>query len=160
MKVKNKKLGKSRIIKNQKGFTLIEAVLGIALLSIVAVAILGGVSTSFSADATADKQSTAVSIAIEQIEYLHTQVYIVAPSGSEVIYQKIASVPANFSIWSYNRAGILVSDIVGVPWTSSIDNTEGFVADDSLEEATMQKIALVIKQGNNEVFTIETYKVK
>ena len=50
---------KTGLSQEQDGFTLMEAVIGIALLSIVAVAVLTGVSTAFKADALADKQSTA-----------------------------------------------------------------------------------------------------
>lgn len=159
-KIRIAALNKLNITRNQQGFTLIEAVLGIALLSIVAVAVLVGISTSFRVNGLADEQSTGMSVAINQIEYLNTQVYKIAPLGGEVTYTKIASIPTNFTIWSYDRSGTLVSDIVGVPWSSSIDGTDGAIADDSVEAATMQKITLVIKQGNNETFTIETYKVK
>lgn len=151
------KLRKMGIVRNQSGFTLIEAVIGIALLSIVVVAVLTGVSTSFSANAVADRQSTAMSVATDQVESLQQQIYQVAPSGGEVTYTKIVSIPGNLSIWSYNRAGAVVSDIVGVPWSSSIIGSDGNA---TVDDNGLQKIKVVIKQGGKVVLTLETYKVQ
>ena len=151
---KNRKLG---IARDQSGFTLIEAVIGIALLGIVAVAVLMGVTTSFKANAVADKQSTAMSLAQSQIEDLQIQIYQVAPSNGEVIYTKIASIPSNFFIWSYNRADVLVTDIIGVPWSSTTVGSAGTAISD---DQGLQKIRLVIKQGDKVVLTLGTYKVQ
>jgi type II secretory pathway pseudopilin PulG len=152
-----KKLCKRGAVQNQNGFTLIEAIIGIGFMSVIAAAILAGVSATYRANALADEQSNGVSVAINQVESLHTQVYKIAASGSEVTYAKIATIPTNFTIWSYNRLGNLVSDIVGVPWSSAMDGTDGVSVTD---DAGLQKIRLVVKQGNDEVFTIEVYKVK
>ena len=163
---------KERIIKpdqittlqDQRGFTLIEALIGVLLLTIVAFGVLTGVSTSLSTGAIADKQSQCISLAISQIESLQLQVYQDAPSNGEVYYDEITVDPTgNYTIWSCNRYGDLVDSteedkgIVGVPWFSSAEGLEGeaITIDDG-----MQKIVLVIKQGDKEAFRIETYKVK
>jgi type II secretory pathway pseudopilin PulG len=159
------RLRNTRIVREQSGFTLIEAVIGIALLSAVVVAVLMGVSTSFKINALADSQSTAMSIAQRQVEDLqHQQNYIVAPSGGDTTYNKVANIPANFSIWSYNRAGVLVAvdennveGVIGVPWSSAIDGSAGSAISD---DGGLQRIKLVIKQGNKEIFTVESYKVQ
>jgi len=152
------KLRNSEIAREQGGFTLIEAVIGIALLSVVAVAVLIGVSTSFKANAVADKQSTAMSLAQSQVEDIQLQAYQTADPNSEVIYAKIASIPSNYSIWSYDRSGTVpVPNVVGVPWSSSID---GFAGIATVTDGGLQKIRLVIKQGSNVVLTLETYKVR
>jgi type II secretory pathway pseudopilin PulG len=75
MQIVKKLTGKLRIIKNQSGFTLIEAVIGTALLVIVGVAVLTGVSTAFKASATTDKISTGLAIAQSQLDYIQTQTY-------------------------------------------------------------------------------------
>lgn len=160
----NQKLVKtiSKVIHNQRGVTLIEAVTGIALLSIVVVAVLTGISTTFKADALADRQSTATSLIMNQIESLQLEVYQDAPSGGEACYTKITSIPSNYSIWSYNRSNILVTDIVGVPWSSSaVEVTDSVVPGVAVvDDEGLQKIKLVIKQGADEVLTVETYKVR
>ncbi len=75
MQIVKKLAGKLRAIRSQKGFTLIEALTGTALLVIVGVAVLVGVSTAFKASSTADKISTALAIAQSQIDFIHTQAY-------------------------------------------------------------------------------------
>lgn len=151
------------IMRDQSGFTLIEAIIGIALLSIVVVAVLTGVSTSFKADAVADKQSTAMSLAQSQIESLQLQNYQIAPSGGEVTYTKIGDIPSNYSIWSENRAGGLVTNIIGVPWTSSaVEIGEAVLGGTASidDDEGLQRIKIIVKQGNTVVLTIETYKVE
>lgn len=153
---------RTRSCGKQSGFTLIEAIIGIALLSIVAVAVLAGVSTAFKADALADRQSTAMSLIMNQIESLQLQLYQDADSGSEVYYTKISDIPANYSIWSYNRAGSLVTDIVGVPWSSvAVEVTDDTVdGTATVDDEGLQKIRLVVKQGTIEVLTLAAYKVR
>lgn len=151
-----------KAVNSQRGMTLIEAVIGIALLSVVVVAVLTGVSTTFKANALADRQSTAVSLVMSQVESLQLEVYKDAPSGGEVYYTKITGIPSNYSIWSYNRANVLVTDIVGVPWSSSaVEVTDSVIAGmATLDDEGLQKITVVIKQGSDHVLTLEIYKVK
>ena len=148
----------------QRGFTLIEALVGVLLLIIVAFAVLMGVSTSLTTGAIADKQSQCISLAVSQIESLQLQVYEEAPSNGEVYYDEITVDPAsNYSIWSYSREGVLVDStqedqgIVGVPWFTSTDGSDGYAVD---LDGGLQKIILVIKQGDKEAFRVETYKVR
>ena len=155
------KLEKLRIWRQQEGFTLIEAVISIALLAIIAVAILTGVSTSLMSSARADRQSNAMSLAIRQMESLQLQPYETADPGGEVTYPTIVSIPSNFSIWSYNRSGVPVDYVVGVPWYSDHDVTDGTDEGGMLDvDGGLQKIILVIKQSDNIALEIETYKVK
>lgn len=151
-----------RTTRAEHGVTLIEAVIGIALLSIVVVAVLAGVSTAFKADAVADKQSTAMSLAISQIEDLQLQAYDDAFAPPEATYAKISNIPTNFSIWSYNRSHALVSvdsngveGVIGIPWKISENTAHDVGVDDGL-----QKITVVIKHLDDIVLEVETYKVK
>ncbi|HEX9896633.1 MAG TPA: prepilin-type N-terminal cleavage/methylation domain-containing protein [Dehalococcoidales bacterium] len=157
-KIKLRKNRKPGVARDQNGFTLLEAVIGIALLSAVVVAVLVGVSTSFKADALADSQSTAISIAQRQVEYLQSgfEDYHTAPTGGEATYTKITDIPDNYSIWSYNRTE-LVSNVVGVPWSSAIDGSAGSPVS---ADGGLQRIKLVIKQGNREIYTVEIYLVE
>ena len=69
---------------NKKGFTLVEVVIAIALLSIVIVAVLGALSTSFKADVVHDVQTTAESLARSEMEYVREQDYFKAPWSYEL----------------------------------------------------------------------------
>jgi len=123
-----------------RGFTLIEVLLAIAILGIISITVLGGLSTAFSVMMVGDERTTAESLARRQIEYVKGQIY---QPGSELnnnnpTYQKIDAVPENYSLWSLNSTGDLVPDIVGIPW----DSENKRPADKDLG---LQKIALVVK---------------
>jgi len=134
---------KRRIGRNQSGFTLIEAVIGTALLVMVGAAVLTGISTAFKASATADKISTALALAQSQIEYIQTQDYQCADGAGNAAYTTVSVIPSNYSI--------SISAI-------SIDATTGLV---SVPDAGLQKITVVVTQLNNpNPVTLVGYKVK
>ena len=159
---------KLKIARQQSGFTLVEAALSIALLAIVAVGVLAGVSTSLLSSARTDTESTAMSLALRQMESIELQSYQEADIGGEVTYDKLEldSIPSNYSIWSYNREAhiegeeYIVSDVIGVPWYSD-EVTAGIDDGQAVEEdGGLQKIKLVIKHGDDIALTVETYKVR
>lgn len=122
-----------------RGFTLLELLIAIALIGIIAVAILGAISTSSKVVSSSDVRTTAESLAKRQIEYIKSQVYNSTESVlDEPVYQKIGGIPVGYSIWSVNRAGAIVTGIVGIPW----DSRNNRLAD---KDDGLQKIALVIK---------------
>lgn len=120
-----------------RGFILIEVLIAIALIGIVAVAILGALSTSSKVLTIADERTTAESLARRQMEYVKNQGYS-STESDEPVYQKIGGIPEGYSIWSVNRAGTTVEDIIGIPWDSETNKP----AD---KDIGLQKIALVIK---------------
>ena len=71
---------KKAFIKDQRGFTLIEVILAIALLGIIAVAFLGAMGTGSLALFIADERATAESLARSQMEYVKNQGYKVVES--------------------------------------------------------------------------------
>jgi prepilin-type N-terminal cleavage/methylation domain-containing protein len=138
---------------SSRGFTLLEVLISIALIGIVAVAILSALSTSSKVVSSADERTTAESLARRQIEYVKSQDYNSTESVlNETIYQKISDIPAGYSIWSVNRAGAVIANIVGIPW----DSQNNKPAD---KDAGLQKIALVIKHKDtaNQDKTIYTF---
>jgi len=62
-------------------------------------------------------------------------------------YQKISGIPEGYSIWSVNRAGTVVADIVCIPWDSANNRPVNMPAD---KDVGLQKIALVIKHKDRE----------
>jgi prepilin-type N-terminal cleavage/methylation domain-containing protein len=124
---------------SSRGFILIEVLIAIALIGIVAVAILGALSTSSKVLSIADERTVAESLARRQMEYVKNQGYSSTESVlNEPVYQKIGGIPEGYSIWSVNRAGTTVEDIIGIPW----DSENNKLAD---KDIGLQKIALVIK---------------
>ena len=148
------------MIKNERGFTLIEVLIAVALVGIIAVAFLSGLATASRALVIADEHATAESLARSQMEYVKNQGYITAadydagvPGSGEVTYDKITGIPGDYTICSLNRAGGTVEDIIyGVPWDSQNNIPEA-------TDAGLQRIKLVIKHHGKEVLTLEDYKV-
>jgi prepilin-type N-terminal cleavage/methylation domain-containing protein len=156
--LKLKKTRKTGIARDQSGFTLIEAVIGIALLGIVAVAVLMGISTAFKASATADKISTTLALAQSQLDYIQTQEYICV-TGGNAVYLRIddasrganAQSLGNYTIKSVNYDG---SDNAGPSVTAVTIDAGG-------ADVGLQKITLKVYQANNtDPVTLVAYKVK
>jgi len=153
------------LIKDERGITLIEVLIALAILGLVAAAFLSGLATASRAIIIADERTTAESLARSQMEYVKNQEYQLADPGDEAGYLKIEGIPAGYSIWSVNRAGDTVNgaddDIIGIPWDSQNDQAV-------TTDVGLQKIRLVVKHYGKEVFTfieddkkitLEGYKV-
>jgi prepilin-type N-terminal cleavage/methylation domain-containing protein len=128
---------------SSRGFGMIEVVIAIALIGVIAVAILSALSTASIALIIADERATAESLARSQLEYVKNQEYDPAPDGGEVIYLEIPDIPDGYAIWSVNRDGEIVGDVIGVPWASDVSKPA------NVDEG-IQKIALVITHKDRE----------
>jgi len=148
-------------MKNEKGFSLIEVMIAIALLGILGVAFLGALATGSKAIFIADERATAESLARSQMEYVRNQDYItavdydpgVAGSG-QVTYDKITEIPEGYTIMSVNRDGATVEDIIGVPWSPDPQVNQPVDIDVGL-----QRIKLVVEHQDKELITLEGYKL-
>ncbi len=143
------------MVRNEKGVSLIEVIIAVAILAIIAVAFLSGLATASKATFIADERATAESLARSQMEYVKNQPYDTAPGGGEATYDKINAVdiPDGYTICSVNRAGNTVEDVIyGVPWDSQ--NNQPVASD-----AGLQRIKLIIKHHDKEIITVEDYKV-
>jgi prepilin-type N-terminal cleavage/methylation domain-containing protein len=150
-------------MKSEKGFSLIEVMLAIALLGIVTVAFLGAMSTASTAVFIADERATAESLARSQMEYVKNQDYRASdyipgppPSGGQAVYLKIddSQVPGGYTICGLNRSDDTVENtIYGVPWNSQSGQPVG-------TDAGLQRVKLVIKHIDKQVLTLEGFKVK
>lgn len=80
-----------RLVKNEKGFTLIEVVIALLLLGIIASGFLMTLSTATKAILVADERTTAESLARSQMESIKEQPYagtysiIATPSDYEIV---------------------------------------------------------------------------
>jgi type II secretory pathway pseudopilin PulG len=126
-----------------RGFIFIEVLIAIALLGIISIALMGALSTNSTVLIIADERTTAESLVRRQMEYVKNQGYQAESVLSQPIYQKISGIPEGYSIWSVNRAGGIVANIMGIPWDSKnnkpVDTDKG-----------LQKIALVIKHKDRQ----------
>ncbi len=138
-----------------RGFTLVEVLIAIAILGIITVAFAAAMSTTTTTLIIGDERTTAESLARRQMEYVKSQGYQAESALSQPIYQKIGGIPEGYSIWSVNRDGVLVQDIVGIPWDSEKNEPRPYGSKD----VGLQKIALVIKhkQQGDKYKTIYTF---
>ena len=83
-------------MKNEKGFSLIEVLIAIALLGIIAVAFLGGLATASKALVIADERTTAESLARSQMEYVKNQDYDATNNPPQ--YSLLSNIPGNYTI--------------------------------------------------------------
>ena len=89
------RLDKKRpMLAGEKGASLVEALIAVAITAIAVPAFLGAFSTGSLAVGKVDGQVTARNLARSQLEYTKSQAYIVAPAS----YDNITPVPVGYSI--------------------------------------------------------------
>jgi len=149
-----------KITKSEKGISLIEVLVALALLGIIAVGFLMAVNTTAKAVFITDERATAESIARSQLESIRQQEYEEAVS-SEAEYVKIdldgKPEYKNYSIKSVTSSGSeafedLADEIIAVPW----DSANNIAAPG---DVGLQRIKLFILHHGKVVITIEGYKV-
>ena len=134
-----KKLGKQRIIQSQKGFTLVEVMVAVILLSIVTTGVFSGLITASKILFKNDSRETAKNLAETQMEFVKQQTFI-AGSGTSVY--TAAPIPAAQSGYS-----VSINVISGPNLTPPRDSY--------LEQITVT----VTGPGNNTSVSIVDYKV-
>lgn len=85
---------KRSMLAGEKGASLIEALIAVAVMAIAVAAFLGAISTGSLAVGKVDRQVTAQNLARSQLEYTKSQAYAVAPAS----YGIITPVPAGYSL--------------------------------------------------------------
>jgi type II secretory pathway pseudopilin PulG len=144
MRIVKKQTRKLRITHSQCGFTLIEAVIGVALLVVVGVAVLTGISTAFKASSTSDKISTALAIGQSQLDYIQTQNY--DPTGA---YIEINS----------DTRGSEKQDISPYIMTVTVTSIDESGVDTSGVNTGLQRITISVEQpGSSTPVEITGYK--
>ncbi len=119
---------------DQSGMAFIETLVALALLGLVAVAFLSGLTTASRANIIADEQTTAESLARSQMEWAKEAAYV-------------------YSATSYTPGAIPGGeDYIG--YSATIDASALHNPDDGI-----QKIAVTISHYSVEVLKVEGYKV-
>ncbi|MDP2718690.1 MAG: type II secretion system protein [Dehalococcoidia bacterium] len=65
-----------RVHKGQKGFTLIETLVGVAIFAAIGVALMSGLITGYKSEAISQEKVYAEGLAKSQVEYIWAQDYI------------------------------------------------------------------------------------
>jgi len=145
-------------MRNEKGYTLIEVMIALALLGVIAVAFLGALATASNALIVTDKQTTAESLARTEMEYAKKQPYSVAPWSYELPLPGGWPEESLPEWWDHDNPHTLPSGYDG--YTVSVNasrldpENDGYDSDDGL-----QKITIIVKHfDDNDVITMEVYK--
>ena len=143
-------------MKNEKGFTLIEVIVALALLGIISIAFLGALATASKAIVIADERATAESLARTEMEYVKSQDYSVAPWDYELpstppSWDATHALPEGYDGYTVNVSAVLLHDTDG----------DGDIDDDDFDDG-IQKITVTVKhlEELKEVLTLEDYKVE
>ena len=133
-------------MKNEKGFTLIDTLVALALMGITAVGLLSGLSTTFRAGGISQERVAAESLAKSQWEYIRAQDYILTadynPDDPEKRYQLI-EIPEDLAVKGYAIE-------IGTPQTIISPGTDEF---------ELQGITVVINRDDKPLLMISDYRV-
>jgi prepilin-type N-terminal cleavage/methylation domain-containing protein len=124
-------------LKGQKGFSLIEILVSMALLGLVGVAFLSALGTTSRTMITTDERETAKNFAEMQMEHIKSSSY-------DILYEPVD-----------------LSDIY--PGYSVVTNENGMIQAQTIPDRTngnIQKIELTVKHGNKTILTLDAYKAR
>ena len=153
-------------LRKQRGFTLIEVLIALALLGLIAIAFLGALAAASEAIIISDERTTAESLARSQMEYAKNQDYSDNQWSYEVTDSSRKVLAGAPSWWDDDNPPLLSSNYAGY----SVEvKAEDFDADDdgSLEvgiagdeDEGIRKITVTISHlAKPEVIILEDYKV-
>jgi len=155
-----------KIFESKSGFTLVEVLVGTAILALVGVGMLTALTTATKARFQADVRTTSVTIAETTIEAVKNQnlEYIFAPntlSGADYTDVWLAikdNYPANFEICTLdNNSTEVANKIYGLPW--DLDTNTLVYGGPNPSDPGIQKITIIVKFDGKEIFRLADFKV-
>jgi len=139
--------GKFKLFREQRGFTLFEVLVALAILSMIGVAFLSGLFTTSKIVAISQESVAVASLATSQTEFIKSQAYVAVadynPDDPAYRYEPI-NIPADLAGSGYD---LEINAPVVVP---------GF----EVGNFELQSVTVVIKRNGEEVFTISIYRVE
>lgn len=128
--------------RRESGVALLEAVVALAILGIVAVTFLVGLSSISKADFIISKQSDAESAATSQLEYIKSQSYISYAVPGHGNYDVINV----YSPYTIEVTTVPINPATGQPLASGQDNG-------------VQRITVSVKYQGEQAIALQSYKV-
>ena len=137
-----------------KGMTLIEVLIALAILGVIAVAFLAGLTTALRGVIIADEHAVAQSLAASQFESVKNQNYTVANNGADATYAKIdLSTYIDYDITGVNRDGDVVNNVTGIPFNPDTGATV------EQEDMGIQSVTIKVYRSSKLLLTLTDYKV-
>ncbi len=143
-------LAKERLglLRGQRGFTLIEMILAVAILGAIGVGLLNALDTNAKATRTLDERVTATNLATAYFEAIKAAPYATAEPYYDAAVAGI-TVPPQYSI------------NVDIQFSSDSDPDNGIDWGPYTGSETIQKITITIsREGGKPVLSICTFKTK
>ncbi len=145
-----------RLMKSEKGFSLIEVIIAIALLGIIGTAFLGALATASKAMFVSDERATAESLARSQMEYIKKQDYSTINVDWDYTVTDSGRSSSDAPDWWLDvspggNPPLLSSDYVRYSAEASADEDEANVG--------LQEITVTVKHDGTTIITLEGYKV-
>lgn len=148
----------------EKGFTLIENIIAVAIVGLISVAFLSALATAYKSDFIANQLTNAGSLARSQTEYIKSQSY--SPNSWQYTVSPSSRVSTSMpSWWDVNNPPLLTSGYAGFSVTANVtdfdSNGNGTIEVPGRDEGVRKIIVRVYHDGNSQpVITLEDYKVK
>jgi len=124
-------------LKSQKGFTLLEVLISVGILSLIGVTFLGALNTALMAVVVTDTRETAKNIAEMQLEVIKDQEFNTAGYTPRAITD------------DYPGFTIVTED--GKIYPQAITDRAG---------GAIQKIDITVQWNNRSIYTLTGYKIK
>ena len=130
----------------QKGVMLLEVLVGLAILGVIAVAYMNGLTSTFNAISISQERVAAESLAKSQIEYIKVQDYILVDDYNPdypVTSYELITVPSDLA-----AAGYSVNISTPVEIVSELEG--GF---------ELQSVNVTVRRNNEQKMQISIYRV-
>jgi len=130
-------------MRGQRGFSLIEILVGLAILTAIGVAFLNGLFTTSKAIMVSQESTITESLARSQMEYIKTQEYILV---------------ADYPAYSYDLIDVR-ANLAGAGYSVEIDPPVAIISK-AEAEFELQRVTVVVKRGGEKAFTLSAYRVE